>query len=310
MEPSALPSSILHPPSSIVHRFSALAGDIKLHHSVFALPWAILATVLAASRSPGGLKLGQLGLIVLCMVAARTFAMAANRLFDADSDAKNPRTARRALPSGRLSVRFVAVSMILCAIVFIASAAGFWFFYRNFWPPALSPLVLIFLGGYPFLKRFTRLCHFYLGAALALAPLCAWIAVKGTIDAPPLYMFAAVLLWTAGFDIIYACQDYAFDVQQGLFSIPAKLGIGSALKVARLTHLACLAMLVLLGRSTPELGTLYWIGVAAAAVLLIVEHSLVKPTDLSKVNVAFFTVNGVISLVLCGLGVADVLLRR
>jgi 4-hydroxybenzoate polyprenyltransferase len=291
-------------------KLSALAADIKIHHSVFALPWAVLATFLAASRTPGGLKLGQLGLILVCMVTARTFAMAANRLLDAEVDAQNPRTARRAIPSGQLSRSFMIASLACCALIFIAAAAGFWLLYHNPWPLALSVPVLLFLGGYPYLKRFSRLCHYYLGAALALAPVCAWIAIKGSLDSPPFYMAAAVLLWTAGFDIIYACQDYTFDMAHGLFSVPAKLGIARALWVARLTHVACVAFLVLLGVTTPELAMLYWIGVAIAVGLLVVEHSLVKADDLSKVSLAFFTVNGVISLLIGCLGVTDVLMHR
>jgi 4-hydroxybenzoate polyprenyltransferase len=293
--------------SSFPAKLRALAADIKIHHSVFALPWAVLAAVLAGS--PGGLRWGQLGLIVICMVAARTVAMTANRLLDAEVDAQNPRTARRAIPSGTLSRSFVILSLVLCAILFVAATAGFWVWYRNPWPLALSVPVLLFLSAYPFLKRFSRFCHYYLGAALALAPVCAWIAIKGTLAAPPFYMFAAVLLWTAGFDIIYACQDYAFDVEHGLFSVPAKIGIGPALWTARLTHLACIGFIVLLGWRTPELGTLYWIGVVLAVLLIGIEHALVKPDDLSKVGLAFFTVNGIISLLLGTLGVMDILLH-
>jgi 4-hydroxybenzoate polyprenyltransferase len=295
---------------SILSKLAVLAGDIKIHHSVFALPWAILATVLAASRSPGGLKLGQIALIVICMVAARTVAMTANRLLDADVDAQNPRTARRAIPSGQLSRGFVTLSLIVSAALFVAGAAGFFLWYQNRWPLILSMPVLLFLYAYPLLKRFSWLCHFYLGMSLALAPLCAWIAIKGTLDAPPFYMFGAVLLWTAGFDIIYACQDYAFDVEHGLFSVPAKIGIGPALWVSRLAHAGCIAFIVMLGWRTPELRTLYWIGVAIAVMLIVIEHSLVKANDLSKVGLAFFSVNGVISLLIGTLGVADILWRR
>jgi 4-hydroxybenzoate polyprenyltransferase len=291
-------------------KLRALASDIKIHHSVFALPWAILATVLAAGRTPGGLKIGQLILIVICMVAARTVAMTANRLLDAKMDADNPRTARRAIPSGRLSVAFMIGSLLAAAVAFIAGAGGFRVLYRNPWPLVLCVPVLLFVCAYPFLKRFTQLCHYYLGASLALAPICAWIAIKGTLDAPPFYMAAAVLLWTAGFDIIYACQDYAFDVQHGLFSIPAKLGIPKSLWIARLTHLACVGFLVLLGWQTPELHFLYWIGVGLAVLLLMIEHALVRPNDLSKISLAFFTVNGIISLLIGSLGVVDILLRR
>lgn len=159
------------------------------------------------------------------MVTARTVAMGANRLFDAALDAKNPRTARRAIPSGKLSRRYVTGIVIVCCVGFILGAGGFWLFYGNLWPLALSLPVLAFLGAYPFLKCFTELCHYYLGAALALAPVCAWVAVCGKLDWPPVIMFVAVLTWTAGFDILYACQDYASDLELGVHSVPAKLGI-------------------------------------------------------------------------------------
>jgi 4-hydroxybenzoate polyprenyltransferase len=286
-------------------RLSVFAQDIKLSHTMFAMPWALLSTFVAAGGSP---RLGQLALIVLCMVTARTVAMAANRLLDAELDRANPRTARRAIPSGALSRAFVLVTLLACAAAFVASTAGFWRVYGNVWPVALSVPVLLFVCAYPLLKRFTRLCHYYLGAALALAPVCAWVAIAGSIAPPPLWMAAAVLCWTAGFDILYACQDYESDVATCVFSVPSKLGIGGALWVARITHAVCVAMLVMLGRSVPGFGPLYWTGVAIAVVLLVVEHSLVKPNDLSKVGLAFFTINGVISLVLGALGIADVLM--
>jgi 4-hydroxybenzoate polyprenyltransferase len=292
-----------------ISKLRVLASDIKLHHSVFALPWALLATVLAGHRS-GGLKIGQLLLIVICMVSARTLAMVANRLLDADFDAANPRTAQRAMPSGKLSHAFMWMSLATSAMVFIAVSAGFWAWYHNPWPVALSLPVLVFLIGYSLSKRYTRLCHYYLGAALALAPICAWVAITGTINQPPLLMAAAVLLWTAGFDILYACQDYAFDVQHRLFSVPAKIGIAPALWVSRATHLACVGFLIWLERTTPELGIGFGIGIALAIGLLAIEHSLVKPADLSRLNLAFFTVNGIISLTLGALGVVDILTRH
>jgi 4-hydroxybenzoate polyprenyltransferase len=297
-------------PPPLPTRLVAFARDIKLSHSVFAMPFALLSTVLAAHRTPGGLRVGHVVLVVLCMVFARTSAMAANRLFDAKIDAKNPRTVRRAIPSGALSPAFVALMFAVSAVAFVVTTGGFLYLYANPWPLALSVPVLAYLCGYPFTKRFTRFCHFYLGAALALAPVCAWVAVKGTLDAPPLWMFAAVLTWTAGFDIIYACQDYAIDVRDGLRSVPSTLGVARALLVARLTHVASAAFLVALGRTTPEFGSIYLAGASIAIALLAVEHLLVSPTDLSKVGVAFFTVNGVISLVLGGLGIVDVALAR
>jgi 4-hydroxybenzoate polyprenyltransferase len=178
--------------------------------------------------------------------------------------------------------------------------------YGNRWPLLLGPIVLAVLGAYPLLKRFTQLCHYYLGMCLALAPACAWIAIRGEVTLPPILMAAAVMLWTAGFDIIYACQDYESDRATGVFSVPAKVGVAAALWIARLTHAACVAALVWLGLAVPQFGTIYFVAVAIAVVLLLVEHSLVGPRDLSKVNVAFFTINGVISLVVGAMGIADV----
>jgi 4-hydroxybenzoate polyprenyltransferase len=289
-------------------RLAEFARDIKIIHTVFAMPFALLSTFLAAGGWP---KLGQIGLILVCMVTARTLAMGMNRLLDAKIDAGNPRTKGRAIPGGKLSRTFVIGAVILCAGAFIGATALFWIVYHNPWPLILSVPVLAYLAAYPLLKRFTRFCHYYLGVALALVPICAWIAIRGRLEMPPIWMALAVAAWTAGFDIIYACQDYACDIQHGLFSIPAKLGISRALWVARLTHLFSFAMLLMLGRSAhPPLGMLYFIGVGLAGMLLIIEHSLVKPTDLSKVGLAFFTVNGIISLILGTLGVLDVILWR
>ena len=301
------PSSETSVPSlNSAQKFRVLAGDIKLHHSVFALPWALLSTVLAAHRT-GGLRLGQLLLILVCMVSGRTVAMVANRLLDAGFDAANPRTARRAVPSGRLSSRYMALALLICIVIFVAGATGFNVFYHNRWPLLLAFPVLVFLVGYSLMKRFTRLCHYYLGAALALAPVCAWLAITGTVNRPPLLMAGAVLLWTAGFDILYACQDFTFDVEHALYSVPAKIGIAPALWVARVTHAMCAVILILLAGLTPELSVFFSIGVGLAILLLIIEHALVRANDLSKITLAFFTINGVISLMLGGLGVFDIL---
>jgi 4-hydroxybenzoate polyprenyltransferase len=288
---------------SLKGKLGAFAADIKLGHTVFALPFALLSAFLAAGGMP---RPGELALILVCMVTARTAAMASNRLLDARLDALNPRTAGRAIPSGRLSVTFVTTILTLCAAGFFAAAWLFLRWYGNPWPLYLSPAVLAFVSAYPLLKRFTRLCHYYLGAALALAPVCAWLAIAGRIDPPPLWMAAAVLCWTAGFDIIYACQDYRSDVECGVFSVPARIGIGPALWVSRATHALCVAMLVMLGLSTPALGTLYFVGVGIAVALLLVEHALVRADDLSRAGLAFFTVNGIISIVLGTLGIIDV----
>jgi 4-hydroxybenzoate polyprenyltransferase len=283
------------------------AGDIKIAHTVFALPWAILSAALAGKIFPGSLTPAKILLILICMVTARTVAMAANRLIDADLDARNPRTARRAIPSGRLSRGFVRAILAICCCGFVAAAAGFEVIYRNPWPLIVSIPVLIYLCGYPYMKRFTRLCHYYLGVALALAPVCAWVAVAGRIDWPPIVMFAIVAAWTAGFDIIYACQDYQSDLAIGVVSAPSKMGIARALWLSRATHAIAAVMLIVLGIIAPPFHLFYWIGAALAVGLLIVEQSLVRAGDLSKVNVSFFTINGMISVLVGTLGILDLI---
>ena len=290
-------------PLGLGEKLGAFARDIKLSHTVFAMPFALLSAFLAARGMPHWV---QLGLIVLCMVTARTVAMSANRVLDAELDARNPRTARRAIPAGLLSRGVVVAIALVCAAVFIASTALFGVFYRNWLPLILSVPVLAYLAAYPLMKRFTRLCHYYLGAALGLAPVCAWIAIRGNVQLEPVLMCLAVLAWTAGFDIIYACQDYHSDRETGVVSVPAKLGIAKALWISRLTHAFSLAMFIALGVVSPELSVLYFIGVGCAGALLVIEHALVRPTDLSRVGLAFFTINGVISLLLGTLGILDV----
>lgn len=304
----SLATDPIAPPLPLAERVRAFAADVKISHSVFALPWALLAMCLAATANPphGRPYAGQVGLILACMVAARTFAMALNRALDARLDQLNPRTARRAIPAGRLSSGFVVGAAGLCAGLFWVACAGFWFGYGNVWPLVLAPVVLLVLGVYPLLKRFTRLCHYYLGMCLALAPPCAWLAIRGDLSLPPILMSAAVLLWTAGFDIIYACQDVESDRQTGVFSVPAAIGVGPALWVARGTHLLCVLALAWLGQAVPQFGPIYLAGVAVAIALLVIEHSLVSKDDLSKVNLAFFTINGVISLVIGSLGIIDI----
>ncbi len=291
-------------PSKSVSRLAIFAADIKLSHSIFAMPWAILATCMAAL--PGSPKIGQLALIVLCMIFARTAAMGANRLFDAKIDMKNPRTAARAIPSGKLSTSYVAVIILISSLFFNASASLFGFVYGN-WLPLISALpVLLFICAYPFFKRFTRWCHYYLGICLALAPICAWVAIAGTLSTEPLLMAGAVMLWTAGFDIIYACLDYQSDLQTGVYSIPSQFGIPGALWISRLTHLGCIGLLVMLGMISETLSTYYAIGVGIAVLLLTCEHIIVRPGRLGNIKLAFFTLNGVISLVIGFLGVLDV----
>ncbi|HEX8521401.1 MAG TPA: UbiA-like polyprenyltransferase [Tepidisphaeraceae bacterium] len=302
---SEMVEQVANPELSAGAKLAVFAGDIKIAHTVFAMPFALLASFLAARGVP---PIGVLALIVVCMVTARTVAMSANRLLDAELDRRNPRTARRAVPSGQLSRTFMRAMLLLCAAAFVGATSLFGLIYHNWLPLIFSLPVLLYLNGYPLMKRFTRLCHYYLGLALGLAPICAWIAVSGRVELPALIMAAAVLCWTAGFDIIYACQDYDSDRQTGVVSVPSRCGISRALWISRLTHVLSATLLIALGLSSPLLGPIYFIGAGLAIALLIVEHSLVKANDLSKVSLAFFTVNGIISLLLGCLGILDVLL--
>lgn len=250
--------------------------------------------------------------ILLCMVFARSAAMAFNRLVDRRIDAENPRTATRHLPAGVLTVRRVALFAALCSAGFVASTL---LFLPNRLPLYLSVPVLGFLCGYSYAKRFTSLAHFWLGAALALSPVAAWIAIRGgAVMADPFDLLpavvlgAAVLTWVAGFDIIYACQDVDFDRQARLHSVPAALGVAGALRLAAGCHAAAVLLLALLPLVYPPLGWVYWAGVGGVAVLLVYEHALVRPDDLDRVNLAFFHVNAVISLGLLAVGTVDLLI--
>lgn len=271
---------------------------VRFSHTLFALPFALLAAVLAW-HIKGNFSLLELSGIVLCMVFARCAAMAFNRLADRHYDGANPRTALRHLPSGQLSVAAVWLFTVVCAMAFVAAAALFLLAQPpNPWPLLLALPVLLFLCGYSLAKRFTSLSHFWLGAALLLAPLAAWIAICGLEDLLiPLVLGLAVLCWVSGFDILYACQDVEFDRQTGLRSIPARVGVVRALRIAFFCHLAMLALLVVFyWVASPHLGAIYLGGVAAVAALLFYEHSLVKPDDLTRVNRAFFHVNALISI--------------
>jgi 4-hydroxybenzoate polyprenyltransferase len=236
------------------------------------------------------------------MVFARSTAMAFNRLVDRKLDAKNPRTAMRHLPAGLLSVPAVTTFAIVSAALFVTSTL---LFLPNRLPLYLSLPVLAFLCSYSYAKRFTALVHFWLGTALSLAPIATWIALRGTVEWPPVVLAGAVALWVAGFDIIYACQDYEFDQQAGLHSVPARLGVKNALRVAAVCHAGMVLLLALMPVVFPLFGVLFWVAVGAVAALLIYEHGLVRPDDLSRVNVAFFNVNAVIGLGLLAVGAAD-----
>ncbi len=293
-------------------RLGALATDIKISHSVFALPFALLATFLALDHQTAGARSAPLAwiitLVVVCMVLARTMAMAFNRWADAKLDAGNPRTQGRAIPSGRLSGSFMLTIAIACAFGFIVATAGFWLVDGNAWPLLLSPVVLAFLGGYSYTKRFTWLCHLYLGAALALSPVAATLAVAPAYLAMPAPWLLAgmVMCWVAGFDIIYALQDVAADREAGTYSMPARLGVAQSLWISRLLHAMSLALLIGLALVSAQLGPRFHIGIALVAALLILEHALVWRSKTNHIDMAFFTVNGIISVLLGVLGIWDV----
>ena len=265
---------------------------IKFEHSVFALPFALTGALLALRES--GLAITSAGekfaWIVVAMVAARSAAMAFNRVADAEIDARNPRTKMRAIPAGVLSKSFAWGFIIFWSGVLILAAAML-----NPLCLQLAPAALAVVFGYSYTKRFTSLSHLVLGLALGIAPAAAWIAIRGTLDPAILLLTAAVMFWTAGFDIIYSCQDREFDAAQGLHSIPRMFGAARALSVARVFHVVMVGLLAALA-SVLELGLLSAAGIAVVAALLIYEHSLVKPDDFSRVNAAFFTVNGFIGV--------------
>jgi 4-hydroxybenzoate polyprenyltransferase len=271
---------------------------IRFSHTLFALPFALVSALLAWQRPASFRWLDLLG-ILLCLVFARSAAMAFNRLVDRHLDAANPRTAQRHLPSGQLTPGVVWLFTALCAGAFVGATTLFLFAQPpNPWPLYLSVPVLLFIGLYSFTKRFTVLCHFWLGASLLLAPLAAWIAIRGLEELQtPLVLGLAVLFWVAGFDILYACQDVDFDRRAQLASIPAALGVRRSLRVAQLCHVVMIGLLVALwGVATPPLGSIYLLGIGGVTILLAYEHWLVRPDDLSRVNLAFFNVNGVISV--------------
>lgn len=287
---------------------------IRFSHTLFALPFALLAAALALAAPPRvEWRWQYLVGIVVCMVAARSAAMAFNRVADWQIDARNPRTEKRHIPAGTLGVSTVALFAIGCSLAFVA---GTLLFLPNKLPIILALPVLAFLMGYSYTKRFTRFAHVWLGAALALAPVCAWIALRGEVVLAnpadllaPVVLGAAVMLWVTGFDVIYACQDFDFDRQAGLRSIPAWLGIPGSLKFSAACHLLMVVLLFALPWVYPGLGAIYLAGIVCVAALLLYEHWLVRPDDLTRVNLAFFHVNSVISVGLFVVGVADLLVK-
>jgi 4-hydroxybenzoate polyprenyltransferase len=275
---------------------------IKFEHSIFALPFALTGALLAIRDGglAGDILWRKIAWIVVAMVGARSAAMAFNRLIDADIDARNPRTRLRHIPAGLLSAGFGWGFVAVTSLLFVLAAHEL-----NILCFRLAPVALGIVFAYSFTKRFTSLSHVILGFALGIAPAAAWIAIRGSLDARILWLTAAVTFWTAGFDIIYSCQDYEFDTDAGLFSLPRRLGVAGALIVSRLLHVAMLACLLALV-STLQLGALSLVGIAVVAALLVYEHRLVKPDDLSRVNAAFFTINGYVSVLFFLFWAADI----
>jgi 4-hydroxybenzoate polyprenyltransferase len=274
---------------------------IKWEHSIFALPFALTGAVLAAGGFP---QLSTLLWIVVCMVSLRTAAMAFNRLVDAEIDRINPRTATRAIPAGALTKGFVAAFTLLSIAVFVSAAAAL-----NHLTLLLSPIAIAVVLSYSYMKRITRWSHLVLGLALGIAPSAAWIAVRGTLDPRIIVLTGAVLLWVAGFDVLYACQDFEHDRANGLNSVPQSFGLKGAFLLARTMHLLMLALLVWLVVLF-QLGPVAMGGVGAVALLLLYEHSLISPQDLRRMNAAFFTLNGVISVIFFLAVAVDVFLRK
>jgi 4-hydroxybenzoate polyprenyltransferase len=274
---------------------------VAIEHSVFALPFAYIAALTAMRRD---VRWYDLALVTVAMVAARTFAMAANRVIDRELDARNPRTASRELVTGALPVKTATTGMAVALAVFLAAAAAL-----NPLCLALAPVALVPLTLYPYAKRYTWLCHYVLGLAQAIAPVGAWVAVTGTFrgSAPAIWLGLAVGTWIAGFDLVYACQDIDSDRREGVHSLPARFGARGALATSVATHVVTVALLVAYGTSA-HLGTIWWVGVAATTVALAYEHAIVSPTDLSRVNRAFFTVNGWVGIGLLAFAVADLFL--
>jgi len=276
--------------TAVVKNIRTTLEMIKIEHTLFALPFAFLGAVLAARGIPSA---WQIVWITVAMVGARSTAMAFNRIADRDYDARNPRTKTRAIPTGTLSVAFVWLFTFVSAAIFLLAAAMLNRLTLGLAPAALASVVL-----YSYTKRWTLLSHLVLGWCLAIAPTGAWIAVRGTIDsAIPLLLSAVVMFWTAGFDVLYACQDYEFDLKAGLYSIPARFGIGTSLWISRTLHLAAFAALLTLYFLT-HLGLLAGVGLIATGSLLIYQHTLVRANDLSRLNAAFFTTNAFVSVIL------------
>jgi len=286
-----------HSDKGFLSRLSTILTLIKFSHTIFSLPFAVMSAFLAADGMPG---IRQILLILGALITARTCAMSFNRLVDAKYDISNPRTDYRIRLQNSIGRPNLWIFTIICALLFIAFAAGL-----NRLSLLLSPVALLIIFGYSYTKRFTNLSHFALGLALAFSPIGAWIGVKGEVALAPFILAFAVVLWTAGFDIIYACQDLQHDIKTGLYSLPKKMGLKNALQVSSLLHILVVIILFIFMYFT-GLDIIYFGGVCFVGVMLFYEHSLIKPHDLSKVNMAFFTINGLISIVLMIVTIVDI----
>lgn len=295
---------------SVLGRVRLAAGDIKLAHSVFAMPFAVLASFMSREASSGwGRFGGQLALVVVCMVLARSWAMLVNRLADQSYDAANPRTKRRVLASGRLSRSSGRAMAAACAGGFVGAASLFWVLFDNRWPVLLSVPVLGWIAFYSYTKRFTWLCHVFLGGALAASPIAAAIAINpgALAELPALWWLAGmVLAWVAGFDVIYALQDVEFDQRAGLFSIPSRLGVVRSIWISRGLHAGAFGCLLVAAWSDPRFGWLMWVACGAVGCLLVAEHVVLAKRGKEGLEMAFFTLNGVVSCVLGVAGVIDI----
>ena len=283
----------------VFRKIKIILDMIKFEHTIFMLPFAVMSAFIASDGFPA---LDKLGWILVAMVGARSCAMAFNRLADAKIDKANSRTSIRAIPAGLITKGAVWGFTLVSAALLVFAAYNL-----NPLAFALSPIALVVIMGYSYTKRFTSLSHLWLGTSLSIAPIGAWIAIKGQFDWTPILLGLAVLLWTAGFDIIYACQDFDFDRNHRLHSIPAKFGIRPALWISSVLHVVMVAVLIGVTLLT-DLGVIYLVGVGVVIIILVYEHAIVKPNDLSRVNLAFFTLNGVVSLVLMALSVVDMIL--
>ena len=289
-----------------------IADDIKIAHSIFALPFAVLAAAMAAFAAGDGRIdwtdfAGQLALVVVAMVFARTAAMLANRILDRRIDADNPRTVGRAIPSGRLSTRTAVIAFVVSSLVFVVIAALFGVFYGNWWPVVLAVPVLGWITAYGLFKRFTWMCHLWLGASLALSPVASAIAVApAALGSPPIWLLAGmVLCWVSGFDVIYALQDVDVDRRDGLNSIPAHFGVDGALRIARLLHFFAAILLFAVYRTEAAFGGVFLAAAIVVAILLVLEHATVRRWGTTRMAITFMTINGVVSIVVGIAGIAE-----